>query len=46
MIKIEDVKVGSVLQIRKADLEYIAGNILYSCILFIHGGSLCVKSES
>ena len=26
MIKIEDVKVGSFLQIRKADLEYIAGS--------------------
>ena len=26
MIKIEDIKVGSVLQIRKADLEYIAGS--------------------
>ena len=25
MIKIEDIKIGSVLQIRKADLEYIAG---------------------
>ena len=26
MIKIEDIKVGSFLQIRKADLEYIAGS--------------------
>ena len=26
MIKIEDVKVGSFLKIRKADLEYIAGS--------------------
>ena len=26
MIKIEDIKVGSVLQIRKVDLEYIAGS--------------------
>ena len=26
MIKIEDIKVGSVLQIRKSDLEYIAGS--------------------
>ena len=26
MIKIEDVKVGSILQIRKSDLEYIAGS--------------------
>ena len=25
MIRIEDIKIGSVLQIRKADLEYIAG---------------------
>ena len=26
MIRIEDIKIGSVLQIRKADLEYIAGS--------------------
>lgn len=26
--------------------EYLSGNILYSHILFIHGGALCVKSES
>ena len=26
MIKIEDIKIGSILQIRKSDLEYIAGS--------------------